>query len=82
MTVCGSMEAVLESIGQLRELRSEHSFSILCKDVHSKIAEYGLQDIMLPPLLNAKIPSRYSHVTQQRGLKTTPPPTFQTAEDY
>jgi hypothetical protein len=76
------IEAVLESIGQLRELRSELFLSKQWKDVHSEIAEYGLQDIMLPRNVNAKMPSRYSYVTQQRGLKTAPPPTFHTAEDH
>ena len=37
---------------------------------------------MLPRHVKAKTPSRYSYVTQQRGLKTAPLPTFQTAEDY
>lgn len=80
-TVCGSIEAVLESVNQLRELRSELFFSKLWKDVQSKITEYGLQDIMLPRHVNAKTPSRYSYVTQQRGSKTSTP-LFQTAEDY
>jgi len=44
-TVCGSMEAVLESVNQLQELRSEHFFFKLGKEVQSKIAEYGLQAI-------------------------------------
>jgi len=35
------MEAVRESLGQLRELRSEHFFSKLWKDVNSEIAKYG-----------------------------------------
>jgi hypothetical protein len=82
MTVYRSMEAVLESKRQLRELRSEHFFSRLCEDAHLEVTKYGLQDIMLPRLVNAKILSRYSHVTQQRGLKTAPQPTFETAEDY
>jgi len=41
-TVCGSMEAALESINQLRELHSELFFSKYWKDIRSKIAKYSL----------------------------------------
>jgi hypothetical protein len=82
-TVCGSMEAVRESLNQLRELRSGHNFVKLWTDVQSKISEYGLRDIALPRHVNAKTPSRYSHVPQQRGSKSSQTsPVFQTAEDY
>jgi len=46
--VCGSMEAVFESVNLSRELRAEPFFSKSWKDVQSMIAEYGLQGIMCP----------------------------------
>lgn len=80
-TVCGSMDAVLEALGQLRELQSDDFFNKLWEEVGCSISEYGLQDIVLPRHVNKQAPKRYMY-TQQAALQSASATVFALATDY
>jgi hypothetical protein len=74
-TVCGSMEAMQQSLVQLRHMRSDDYFIRLWQETEQKITEYGLHEIALPR--HTRPPKRFD-----QQLTTTPAHTFVSAKDY
>ena len=81
-TVSGSMDAVQEALSQVWELRSDEFFEKLWEEVGCSIAEYDLQEIVLPRHVNRQAPKRYRHTQEAAAPQSASAPVFASAADY